>query len=218
MRPSRALPLLPVAGLVVVWLVRPGVVENAARSPLAWAVAAGGLAAAVGVRALATRLGAPAPLARGLSTALVVVLLAVVLAPSFRQRTLVEDVPAELLRPTAVPGAPSADPPASSVDRTGALAGIGHTARGTVRLRTSGAATYLVFQDVDIEGTVEPSVHLVPDGRRSPGGGGARLGALKAERGTFTYRLPASVDLTASWSVLVWCDAFDTPIAAADPR
>lgn len=74
-----------------------------------------------------------------------------------------------------------------------------------------------MFSDVNIEGTVEPSVHLVPAGRRTPGGGGIRLGALKAEKGTFSYRLPASVDPTKAWSVLVWCDPFDTPIAAADP-
>jgi hypothetical protein len=60
-------------------------------------------------------------------------------------------------------------------------------------------------------------VHLVADGVRVPGEG-LRVGELKAERGTFSYVLPASVDLGQPWSVLIWCDPFDTPIAAADLR
>lgn len=240
---DRVLPfLLPSAGLFVVWLLRPGVVENAARSPLAWAIAAGGVAAAVGVRAAATRFGASALVARSLSTALVLALLAVVLAPSFRQRTLVEDLPADLLAGPTASAVPSAEPAPSvsstptttpatpravvsspaapqpvAVNRSGALRGIGHTAGGTVHLRSSGGAAFVVFDDVDIEGSVEPSVHLVPEGRTTPSGG-IRLGALKAEKGTFSYRLPASVDPTVRWSVLIWCDPFNTPIAAADPR
>lgn len=215
--------ILPAAGVLAVWAVRPGVVENAARSPLAWVVVVGGIAAAVGARAAATRLGASSLLARGLSAALVVGLVAVVLAPSFRQRTLVEDVPADLLAGAAGPPATAPDPSTpvkipAILDRTGQLEGIGHTAQGRVHLRTSGVASYLVFDDVDIEGSVGPSVHLLPEGRREPGGGGVRLGALKAERGTFTYRLPSTVDLTRRWSVLVWCDPYDTPIAAPDPR
>ena len=71
------------------------------------------------------------------------------------------------------------------------------------------------FQDVNIEGSVKPSVHLVPRGERRPSEG-SRLGPLKAERGSFSYQLPAAVDLTREWTVLVWCDPYNTPIAAAD--
>jgi hypothetical protein len=116
------------------------------------------------------------------------------------------------------PSTPSPRPTVADTDLAGELEGIGHSARGTVRLQSRSGAAFLVFDDVDIEGTVGPSVHLVPDGRRTPGGGGVRVGDLKAERGTFSYRLPASVDLSRRWSVLVWCDPYDTPIAAADPR
>ena len=255
----------PALGVAVVWAVRPGVVENAVRSPVAWLVSAGVLAAALGVRAAAARLGAGPLLARGLSTVVVLALVVAVLAPSFRQRTLVEELPDELAAgpvatATASPAAPSqpaaapvtaptgaqpvaptgasrpvpstavpapaatasSSPRASAaappdLDLSGELQGIGHGARGTVRLQTRGGAAFLLFDDVDIEGTVGPSVHLVPEGRRTPGGG-VRIGDLKAERGTFSYRLPASVDLTRRWSVLVWCDPYDTPIASADPR
>lgn len=73
----------------------------------------------------------------------------------------------------------------------------------------------LRFEDVDIEGTPGPVVHLVRSGARSPGGG-VRVGELKAEKGTFSYLLPPSVDLQQGWTVLVWCEPYDTPVAAAD--
>lgn len=275
-----AMPLAALAGFGLLWVVRPGVVENAARSPVAWAVIAGTLLAGLGVRVAARRLGASPVLAQALGTGLIVVLVAALLAPSFRQRTVVEDLPDALtavprLTGSAVPlvvptpavstaaatppsttapattrppggppatgpaapvtkpaasttapaatKAPTAAPttaapaPSGAVDRTGALRGIGHTASGTVHLRTLDGKAYVVFQDVNIEGTVEPSVHLVSAGQRTPSGG-VRLGPLKAEKGTFSYTLPSSVDPTRDWSVLVWCDPYDTPIAAADPR
>ena len=274
-----AVPLALLASSAALWLVRPGVVENAVRSPVAWAVGLGTLLAGLGTREAARRLGAGPAVSQVLGTGLVVVLVVALLSPSFRQRTLVEELPDELTSatgsvptvppptvtqtarasaaasPAAVPptavsrpperrhglragtvapvatalrtttarptpaAVPKTSAPVSSgdVDRTGELSGIGHSARGTVHLRSASGAAYLVFDDVDIEGTVDPSVHLVLAGRRTPSGG-VRLGALKAEKGTFSYRLPDSVDPTRRWSVLVWCDPYDTPIASADPR
>jgi hypothetical protein len=58
-------------------------------------------------------------------------------------------------------------------------------------------------------------VHLVPPGGRTPEDG-IGLGALKAERGSFNYALPADVDADQDWTVLVWCRPFATPIAASD--
>jgi len=34
--------------------------------------------------------------------------------------------------------------------------------------------------------------------------------------GRTSYQLLASFDLTREWTVLVWCDPYETPIAAAD--
>ncbi len=73
----------------------------------------------------------------------------------------------------------------------------------------------LRFEDVSFRREPGPSVHLVPPGSRSPRDG-VRLGKLTAEKGSFSYPLPASVDATAAWSVLVWCDPYATPIGAAD--
>jgi hypothetical protein len=97
----------------------------------------------------------------------------------------------------------------------GDLQGIDHSASGRIVLFAESGGGLVRFEDVDIEGSVGPSVHLVPAGKRRPGDG-IRLGDLKAERGSFSYRVPASVDLRQRWTVLVWCDPYDVPIAAAD--
>lgn len=239
---SLAVPLVAAATLLA---VRPGVVLNALRSPLAWLTISGVMLLSFGVRAALRRAGAPPRLTRASGTAVVLVFAVLLLAPSFRQRTLLETLPTpaaaraagSVVEPAAIapvptrgpvamlvapaaPAAPAEAPPlapAPPTERSAALDGIGHTASGTISLRDVDGVTYLVFKDVDIEGSVGPSVHLVRNGSRTPGGG-VRLGPLKAERGSFSYRLPASVDGSRSWSVLVWCDPYDTPIAAADPR
>jgi len=216
------LPLVRLAAVVALVLVllavRPGVVLNTLRSPVALLVVAGGVLLAIGVRAGLQRAGARPGLAQGAGTAVVLALLLVLLAPSFRQRTLVEAVPAGPIAPVAAEESPPAETeaaPVPAVTRQGELEGLGHAARGTVRVRTAGGVGDVVFDDIDVEGTVEPSVHLVRAGGRTPADG-LRLGALKAERGTFSYPLPTGTDLAQGWSVLIWCDAFDTPIAVAD--
>ena len=42
------------------------------------------------------------------------------------------------------------------------------------------------------------------------------LGALKAEHGSVSYPVPASVDPNAKRTVLIWCQPYDVPIGAAD--
>ena len=117
-------------------------------------------------------------------------------------------------RPTASP-TPSKAPVATLLS-AGQLEGLaGHQASGRVALYRVGDGTVLRFEDVDISGGAKPSVHLVPPGQHRPEGGVA-LGPLKAERGSFSYAVPASVDGNATWTVLVWCEPYDVPIGAAD--
>jgi hypothetical protein len=268
------------AVLVTVAVLRPGFVAQAAGSPLAWLTVLGVLLLVLGTRRVVGRMVGPrAATAAGLVVSLVAT--ALLVGPSFRQRTLNEPLPAALQQPvptdlpaaasptaappaqaapTAVPTAPTAPTAreASAPTRTaapaapaeapaapaspaaaaapapaasaqpaprsapperqlvGELRGIDHSASGQIILYPGGDRGVVRFQDVDIEGSVGPSVHLVPAGSRRPGGG-IRLGALKAERGSFSYQVPASADLRSGWSVLVWCDPYDVPIAAADP-
>ena len=114
--------------------------------------------------------------------------------------------------PTSVPVSAPAAPTATRV-ATGALRGIRHDARGQVSSYLLEGRLVVRFEDVDLQGTPGPSVHLVRRGARTPAGG-VRLGALKAEHGSFRY--PTSADPGGQWTVLVWCDPYDTPIAAAD--
>ena len=117
-------------------------------------------------------------------------------------------------RPTASP-TPSPKPVATLLS-AGQLDGLGgHHASGRVALYRVGEGTVLRFEDVAITGGAKPSVHLVPPGQHRPEGGVA-LGALKAEHGSFSYAVPASVNGKATWTVLVWCQPYDVPIGAAD--
>ncbi len=125
-------------------------------------------------------------------------------------------------RPSAATSAPtpaaraSTAAPASAVRlSSGRLSGINHKASGGVAIYRVSGGNVLRFEDVSFNREPGPSVHLVPPGSRSPKGG-VRLGKLKAEKGSFSYALPASVDATAAWSVLIWCDPYSTPIGASD--
>ncbi len=113
---------------------------------------------------------------------------------------------------TASPAAPASTPKRLSGGR---LDGIGHTASGSTALYEIDGRGVLRFDDVDIEGTPGPYVYLVPRGAREPEAG-VLIGPLKAERGSFSYAVPPSVDLNANWTVLLWCRPYDTPIAASD--
>jgi hypothetical protein len=233
---------VPAVLILALYLVRPGVVENGVRSPRVWLVVAAvvvtGRALAYGVRRLTGR----PRLASALGHVVVAVAGIALLAPSFQQRTLVEALPMAVDRPATSPAGPAvASPPVASPPvaggpataapvptsppsppddspralRSAGLQGVGHSASGTTTLYATGDQTILAFEEVDIEGTPAPFVYLVPAGSRSPEGGVA-LGPLKAERGSFSYPLPADVDASEGWSVLVWCRTFATPIAAAE--
>lgn len=254
---SRLLPVgLALTAVAALFALRPGVVLNAARSPRAWLVVLAVLLAGRLVRAVLVRTTARPRLAVGGQMLVVGLLVVVLVAPSFRQRTVVEafpaaaaapvpaaspvpiatvppaatPLPAEPLAAPVLPASPAAAPPAPSPPpappaplapaaprllMSGELVGIRHDAAGRTATYDLDGRTVLRFEDVDIEGTPGPEVHLVPLGDREPGRG-PRLGALTAERGSFSYELPADVDPGAGWTVLVWCSTYDTPIAAAD--
>lgn len=258
MAPAARSAALAAAFLGLLALLRPGFVVQSAGSPLAWLTLLGVLLLVVGIRLVVPRAATAASLVVALAATVLLV------APSFRQRTLNEPLPPALQQavaaalPSAAPApvtplaesltspspapvapasaapgavrtaAPAAARPAPTTaapDRpssapapqqqlTAELQGIDHRASGRMVLYPD--QRVVRFQKVDIEGSVGPSVHLVPAGKRRPDGG-VRLGALKAERGSFFYTVPASVDLRRGWTVLVWCDPYDVPIAAADP-
>lgn len=236
--------IVPVVSLVLA-AFRPQILTAGFMSWRAFAVTAGVGVAGLLVLALLwrrSRIGA-------LWTAdlVVLALMAAVVWPVFRERTVNEAFPplavpspsSTTVSPTPAvatprlttpePTAPSlrppvGTPPASAVPSpsvvamrlvSGQLHGIDHHAKGTVALYDVGGEIRLRFEQVEIEGTPTPSVHLVVRGKRSPKDG-LRLGGLKGEKGSFSYATPAGFDASRDWSVLVWCDRYAVPIAAAD--
>lgn len=236
----RALPFLPVpVAVIALALWRPGLLVGGLESWKGFAVMAGvGLA---GFVTLAVFWRRSAQVAAALASVVVLALMAATLWPAFRERTVVEAFPpvvelaAEVTpseTPVATPsGMPVATPtravavapPKAPVVATasalrlksGRFGGIHHRASGTASLYGILGRTALRFEDISFQGTPGPSVHLVKKGVRSPKGG-IRLGALKGEHGSFSYKAPVGFNAGAGWTVLVWCDTYDVPIAAAD--
>lgn len=250
----RFLPLVPVPLVLLALLVfRPGLLRAGVDSPKAAGVGVG--IALIGLLVLAVVRRRSWAAGLWTSSAVVLALMAVVLWPAFRERTVNEAFPVVLSAPTAT-GTPTVDvtappratppavvattpPPVRTPPRPAATQapsakpaataaavvaarmlggrwhGIHHTASGGASLYEVGGQLFLRFEDIRFQGTPGPSVHLVAAGKRTPGGG-IRLGGLKGERGSFSYRIPAGFDVSRGWTALVWCDTYDTPIAAAD--
>ena len=232
--------LLVVAALAAVLAARPDLLAAAARSPLAWLAAGSVIGLAVLTRLAVARLLHRPGLAPWTATAVVLTCLALLIGPSLHETTLVEAFPTatepSATGQAAVPTVPAPSVPAPTVPAptvttnrspatagtatrltSGRLHGIDHGASGGLALYRVGEQVVLRFEGVNIQGTPGPSVRLVPRGGRTPSGG-LRLGALKAEHGNFSYRLPAGFNAASTWSVLVWCDPYNTPVAAGDLR
>jgi hypothetical protein len=210
--------LVPVVSLVLA-AFRPQILTAGFMSWRAFAVTAG--VGVAGLLVLAVLWRRSRLVALWTADLVVLALMASVVWPVFRERTVTEAFP-PLAMPLTSP-TPGASPPASSPAvlamriNSGRLHGIDHHAKGTVALYDVGGEIRLRFEQVAIEGTPTPSVHLVVPGKRSPKGG-LRLGGLKGEKGSFSYATPAGFDASRGWSVLVWCDRYAVPIAAADLR
>lgn len=86
---------------------------------------------------------------------------------------------------------------------------------GTVRIVRVGEARILRFDGVDIAGAPDIYVYLSD---RSDGRPGTfiDLGRLKATNGSFNYTIPASADLGAVRSVVLWCRQFNVTITYAE--
>jgi hypothetical protein len=156
----------------------------------------------------------------GVVAAGVIVLLVV---PTFRDTKVVEAFPgvakqARAAAPPVTGGAPDSGEPVALA--SGALRGIDHDARGTVKLYRQPDGTLVVgLEDIDIESGPDFKLYVVPghDAVR-PGDGGVNLGGLKGNQGTQFYAVPPETELTpGEWTVLVWCRAFAVPIAHATP-
>ncbi len=127
--------------------------------------------------------------------------------------------PAEVAPATAPE--PSPAPAASGPQRlrSGSLRGIDHRAEGTVAIYRQPDGRYVIgLEDIDIQPGPDYDLYLVPGPDRDDLDGATRLDDLRGNKGTQYYAVPAGLDgATAPWTVLVWCETFDVPIAAATP-
>ncbi len=92
-----------------------------------------------------------------------------------------------------------------------------HNGKGPVQLVRVDAQSFLRFDNVAI--TNAPDVHVYLSRETSGKWSEATslyLGALKATNGSFNYDIPASADLAAYKSVVVWCRAFGVLVTWAD--
>lgn len=226
-----------VAGLIV---LGPGEVENIARSPeallrfgllgLLWLL--------IGYVGLPRLVRAPwhRTAVRGV---VVAVALGAALAPTFRTKTVNEELPgltAAANTPAATTPAPTSSAPTPSASTStsptpaptsgtapvrlgeGPVRGINHKGAGTASLvRLATGAVVVRLEGLDVDNAPDVVVQLIPGAdRERPTGDGETLGKLKGNRGNQNYPVPAGVDLKrGDWTVLLWCRAFAVPIANA---
>jgi hypothetical protein len=154
-------------------------------------------------------------------------ILKVVVLPSYQDHTVVET-----LAPATTPApAPVAEvtpstvtvtaPPALPVKvRSDSLTGIDHRAGGTVNIyRHSDGHTVVGLEQFDIQPGPAYALYLVEGDNQQSLHDSVRLSSLRGNRGTQFYDAPETFALgDGPWTVLVWCETFDVPVANATPR
>lgn len=147
-------------------------------------------------------------------------ILKVVVLPAYNDHTVVETLAARPVSTASVPPAAAVTVPVEPVKiRAGSLAGIDHRASGTVNVyRQPDGRVVVGLEDFDIQPGPAYAVYLVEGPARDDKHGGTRLAALRGNRGTQFYDAPNAIDLSSGqWTVLVWCETFDVPVANATP-
>jgi len=214
-----------VAGLGFFALTEWSAARSAFKSTTAIALMAGTTVAWIAARVLLARVPWPAVRLAVLGAAAVAVLSIVVL-PAFDDETVVEALPAaEVTPPPSTPR--SIDGSATTTTaapqpvalRSSAIHGIDHDASGTVVLyRQPGGALLVGLEDIDIQPGPDYDVYVVPGADQEGIDGATRLDDLRGNKGTQYYEVPDDTDLSSgAWTVLVWCETFDVPVAGATP-
>ena len=216
---------LVVAGLTAFLVDETDAATSAFESPKAIGLAAAATVAWVAARVRLPRFVRAAPARAALFLVAGAAVLAIVVLPAYDDETVVEMFPAAVEEPMTVPtnsGAPASSTTTTTAPppvRTAALAGIDHRASGTVNLYRVDDAWIVGLEEIDIQPGPDYDLYVVPGAAHEDlADGYVRLDDLRGNRGTQFYDVPAGVDLaTGEWTVLVWCETFDVPIAGATP-
>jgi hypothetical protein len=113
-------------------------------------------------------------------------------------------------------GEPAPAPPAQPVQlTTGRFRGLdGHRGSGEASLfRQPDGSHVVAFRNLSVSSVPDPVVYLVPGRDRDGIDGAVRLGRFQADRDT--YQIPAGTDLERPLTVMIWCQRFSVPVAAA---
>lgn len=159
---------------------------------------------------------------------LAVGVLALVVLPYFRDETVVETLPTSaadlgmaasttVSAPAPVPQTTTSTLPAAPARISeGTLRGIDHRASGEAAVyRLADGTAFVRLEDIDVQNGPDYVLYLVPGNDRQAPGAGVELGAMKGNRGTQNYAVPAGIDVRAPHTVLIWCRAFAVPVANA---
>ncbi len=205
------LPLVVGVGLLIAGAVaRPQQALTTVQSPRVWLLALAVVLATVLIRRL-TR-GLPAP-AGSVLALLPVAAAAIFVVPTLRSTTVNEDLTGIAPIGTQSPAPSGAAAPTRLA--VGEIKGIGHRGRGSASLvRLADGQLLVRLEALSVDPGPDYDVYVVPGvGRESPDGG-TRLADLKGTSGNQNYPL-GKASGALPLTVLVWCEAFSVPIAAA---
>jgi hypothetical protein len=99
------------------------------------------------------------------------------------------------------------------------LHGIDHRASGTATVyRQPDGCIVVGLEAFEIQRGPAYALYVVPGADRRDHRDGIRIDALRGNKGTQYYDTPESVAVVdGQWTVLVWCEIFDVPVANATP-
>jgi hypothetical protein len=127
--------------------------------------------------------------------------------------------PTESVPPSDRGSTTPAEPVGPVLLGAGQIAGLaGHEGTGVAGVfRLDDGSHVLRLEHLDIQNGPDLHLYVVPGAdQTSPGEGSLYLGALRGNVGDLTYELPPDFTPTpGSWTVLVWCEAFDVEFVAA---
>lgn len=102
---------------------------------------------------------------------------------------------------------------------SGHLTGLaGHRGSGTASIvRTPDGSHVVQLEDYDVSSGITLFLYVVPGANQEePEAGSVNLGRLAENTGNRVVPIPAGTDLSGPQTVLIWCEPFSTPIAAAN--
>ena len=113
--------------------------------------------------------------------------------------------------------AAAATPSAPIALGSGSFQGLtGHRGAGNATVfELSDGSRVLRLEDFDVSNGPGLEVYLVPGADQRGTSGGVKLADLKGNVGNQNYDVPADLDLTGDWTVLIWCAPFTVEVANA---